>query len=43
VGAVGDGEAGVGDADLEEAAGGAVGVAERGRQQPEPVGGDCGQ
>jgi hypothetical protein len=43
VGAVGDGEPGVGDPDLQEAAGDAVGIAERGRQPPEPVGGDRGQ
>jgi hypothetical protein len=42
-GPVGDGEADVGDADLQEAAGGLVGLAEGGGQAPEPVGGDRGQ
>jgi hypothetical protein len=35
-GPVGDGEADVGDADLQEAAGGLVGLAEGGGQAPEP-------
>src|SRR5215212_6029768 len=40
---MGNGEADVGDADLQEAAGGLVGVAEGGGQAPESVGGDGGQ
>src|SRR5215207_3214484 len=43
VGPMGNGEADVGDADLQEAAGGLVGVAEGGGQAPESVGGDGGQ
>jgi hypothetical protein len=40
---MGGGEADVGDADLQEAAGGLVGLAEGCGQLPEPVGGDGGQ
>ena len=43
VGPVGDGEADIGHADLQEAVGGLVGVAEGGGQALEPVGGDRGQ
>src|SRR5215217_3614789 len=43
VGPVGDGEADIGHADLQEAPGGLVGLAEGGGQAPEPVGGDRGQ
>jgi hypothetical protein len=43
VGPVGDGEADVGDADLQEAPGRLVGVAEGDGQPAEPVGGDRGQ
>src|SRR5512132_741313 len=43
VGPVGDGEADIGDPDLQEAPAGLVGLAEGGGQPPEPVGGDRGQ
>src|SRR5215217_7234351 len=43
VGPVGDGEADIGHADLQEVPGGLVGLAEGGGQPSEPVGGDRGQ
>src|SRR5215218_3538525 len=43
VGPMGDGEADVGDADLQEAPGGLDGLAQGYGQPPEPVGGDRGQ